>query len=143
MAKLFFLPFLPLCIHTSSILMIAYIYIIIRILMMVTLVYTDSFLSSFLSPSLFLFLSPRLSLSLQPPEEEGPRDLLQKTVVLSLSLSLSPIFGFRFRAWYSQKFVISCEVSDFGLGFQFRFPISCFRGFRFRISDFLYFRFRF
>ena len=48
-----------------------YIYIIIPISMMVTLVYTHTFLSSFLSPPLFLFLSPRLSLSLQPPEEEG------------------------------------------------------------------------
>ena len=108
---------------------------------MVTLVYTDSFLSSFLSPSLFLFLSPRLSLSSQPPEE-GPRNLLKKTV--GFSLSLSPIFGFRFRAWYSQKFLIS--VSDFVRGFRFRvFGVSDFVFLIFSISDFVFnfFDFRF
>ena len=137
MVKLFFLPFLPLCIHTS-ILNVAYIYIIIRILMMVTLVPTHIFLSYFLSPSLFLFLSPRLSLSSQPPQEEGPRNLLKKKVGLSLSLSPKNT-DFRFRFPLLSDFVF---WSRFRI-FDFRFSFSRFSGFRFSDFIFSHFVFRF
>ena len=148
MVKLFFLPFLPLCIHTS-ILNVAYIDIIIRILMMVTLVHTHIFLSSFLSPSLFLFLSPQISLSSQPPEEEGPRNLLKKKVGLSLSLSPENT-DFPFFFWYSESrfdsdFVFRCfPISSFSLDFVFSIFVFRFPDFPvFRFSDFIFSHFVF
>ena len=132
MGKLFFLPFLPLCIGWW-ISKIPYVYTwLVYIHMMVTLVYTDSFVSSFLSFFFSLpdFLSPRNLLmkkvlatswrrrSWQPPEEGR---------FLSLSLFFISFFSVFHRARFS------IPISCFPFRFRARFPIS--------ISSFAYFVF--